>query len=53
MNAFSVDDFNSGLVLARPEMFLGLAACGILLLDLLLSDAQRHWTGVQIGRAHV
>ena len=46
MNAFSVDDFNSGLVLARPEMFLGLAACGILLLDLLLSDAQRHWTGV-------
>jgi NADH-quinone oxidoreductase subunit N len=46
MNAFSVDDFNSGLVLARPEMFLGLAACGILLLDLLLKDAQRHWTGV-------
>jgi NADH-quinone oxidoreductase subunit N len=46
MNAFSVDDFNSGLVLARPEMFLGLAACAILLLDLLLKDAQRHWVGV-------
>ena len=46
MNAFSVDDFNAGLVLARPEMLLGLAACFILLLDLLLSDAQRHWTGV-------
>jgi NADH-quinone oxidoreductase subunit N len=46
MNAFSVDDFNSGLVLARPEMFLGLAACAILLLDLLLKDAQRHWIGI-------
>jgi NADH-quinone oxidoreductase subunit N len=46
MNAFSVDDFNSGLVLARPEMFLGLATCAILLLDLLLKDAQRYWIGV-------
>jgi NADH-quinone oxidoreductase subunit N len=46
MNAFSVDDFNAGLDLARPEMFLGLATCGILLLDLLLKDAQRHWIGV-------
>jgi NADH-quinone oxidoreductase subunit N len=46
MNAFSVDDFNSGLDLARPEIFLGLAACGILLLDLLLKDAQRYWIGV-------
>jgi NADH-quinone oxidoreductase subunit N len=46
MNAFSVADFNSGLGLARPEIFLGLAACAILMLDLLLNDAQRHWTGV-------
>ena len=34
------------MVLARPEMFLSLAACAILLLDLLLNDAQRHWTGI-------
>ena len=46
MNAFSVADFNSGLGLAGPEIFLGTAACVILLLDLLLNDAQRHWTGV-------
>ncbi len=46
MNAFSVDDFNAGLNLARPEIFLGLAACGILLLDLLLSEAQRYWIAV-------
>jgi len=46
MNAFSVDDFNAGLALARPEIFLGLATCGILLLDLLLKDAQRYWIGV-------
>jgi NADH-quinone oxidoreductase subunit N len=46
MNSFSVADFNSGLGLAAPEIFLGLAACAILMLDLLLTDAQRHWTGV-------
>jgi len=46
MNSFSVADFNLGLGLAGPEIFLGLAACAILMLDLLLSDAQRHWTGV-------
>ena len=46
MNSFSVADFNSGLGLATPEIFLGLAACAILMLDLLLTDAQRHWTGV-------
>jgi NADH-quinone oxidoreductase subunit N len=46
MNSFSVADFNSGLGLAGPEIFLSLAACAILMLDLLLSDAQRHWTGV-------
>ena len=29
-----------------PEIFLALAACAILMLDLLLTDAQRGWTGV-------
>jgi NADH-quinone oxidoreductase subunit N len=46
MNAFSVDAFNAGLIYARPEIFLGIAACVILMLDLVLSDAQRAWTGV-------
>ena len=31
---------------AAPEIFLALAACAILMLDLLLNDAQRRWTGV-------
>src|SRR5258708_39974805 len=43
---FSVSQFTAGLVYASPEIFLGLAACAILMLDLLLNDAQRHWTGV-------
>jgi NADH-quinone oxidoreductase subunit N len=43
---FSVSQFNSGLAYACPEIFLGLAACAILMLDLLLNDAQRRWTGV-------
>src|SRR5260221_11464555 len=43
---FSVSQFNTGLVCACPEIFLGLAACAILMLDLLLNDAQRRWTGV-------
>jgi len=49
MNAvaqFSVSQFNAGLGLAAPEIFLGSAACAILMLDLLLTDAQRRWTGV-------
>jgi NADH-quinone oxidoreductase subunit N len=41
MNSFSAADFNAGLSLAAPEMFLGVAACAILMLDLLLGDAQR------------
>jgi NADH-quinone oxidoreductase subunit N len=44
--SFNPDFFNAGLIYARPEIFLGLAACFILLLDLLLSDKQRRWTGV-------
>jgi NADH-quinone oxidoreductase subunit N len=43
---FSVSQFNAGLVYACPEIFLGSAACAILLLDLLLNDARRRWTGV-------
>ena len=43
---FSVSQFNSGLIYACPEIFLGLAACALLMLDLLLNDAQRRWTGV-------
>src|ERR1700678_2921960 len=49
MNAvaqFSVSQFNAGIGLAAPEIFLGSAACAILMLDLLLTDAQRRWTGV-------
>jgi len=46
MNTFSVDSFTAGLVLARPEMLIALSACAILLVDLLLADAQRYWTGV-------
>jgi len=42
---FSVSQFNAGLIYASPEIFLGLAACAILMLDLLLTDAQRHWIG--------
>src|SRR6266436_2635663 len=43
---FSASQFNTGLLYACPEIFLGLAACAILMLDLLLNDAQRRWTGV-------
>jgi NADH-quinone oxidoreductase subunit N len=45
MNGFSVADFNAGLILARPEIFLGTAACAILLLDLMITDAQRRFIG--------
>src|SRR5580704_3393962 len=43
MNAgsFNPSFFVQGLSYAAPEIFLGLAACAILMLDLLLSDAQR------------
>ncbi len=43
MNVFSVADFNSGMGLAAPEIFLGLGACAILLLDLLIGEGRRHW----------
>jgi NADH-quinone oxidoreductase subunit N len=43
--SFNPSFFNSGLVHAWPEIFLSLAACAILMLDLLLNDAQRRWIG--------
>jgi NADH-quinone oxidoreductase subunit N len=43
---FNPEFFNAGLIYAVPEIFLALAACAILMLDLLLADAQRRWTGV-------
>jgi NADH-quinone oxidoreductase subunit N len=43
---FSPSEFNLGLIYAGPEIFLALAACAILMLDLLLNDSQRRWTGV-------
>jgi NADH-quinone oxidoreductase subunit N len=46
MNGFNVAEFNASLVYARPEIFLCAAACAILLLDLIISDAQRRWIGV-------
>ena len=42
---FNPSSFNAGLIYAWPEIFLGLAACAILMLDLLLNDAQRRWIG--------
>jgi NADH-quinone oxidoreductase subunit N len=44
--SFNPDFFNAGLMYARPEIFLGLAACFILMLDLLLSDSHRRIIGV-------
>jgi NADH-quinone oxidoreductase subunit N len=46
MYSFSAAEFNAGLGLAAPEIFLGTAACVILMLDLVLSDAQHRWSGV-------
>jgi NADH-quinone oxidoreductase subunit N len=47
MNAsFNPGFFNAGLVYARPEIFLTIAACAILMLDLLLTEAQRRFTCV-------
>ena len=46
MTPFSLPAFDAGLVYARPEMFLGAAACLLLLLDLIIGEAQRRWIGV-------
>src|SRR5271169_4209163 len=43
---FSAGQFSDGLIWACPEIFLASAACAVLLLDLLLNDGQRRWTGV-------
>ncbi len=44
MNSFNAADFNAGLVLLLPEVFLGTAACLILMLDLFVSQANRSIT---------
>src|SRR6202790_1366788 len=46
---FSVSQFNAGLNYATPEIYLGLAACAILILHLWLKAAQRSWTAVVAG----
>ncbi|MGO9934443.1 MAG: NADH-quinone oxidoreductase subunit N [Steroidobacteraceae bacterium] len=44
--SFNPGFFSAGLTYAQPEIFLTFAACAILMLDLLLTDAQRRWTEV-------
>ena len=41
ITTFSAAQFNAGLALARPEIFLAVAACALLMLDLLIDDAKR------------
>src|SRR5580693_7725264 len=45
MYPFNVAEFNAGLAYATPEIFLSLAACALLMLDLFLSDSGRRWNG--------
>src|SRR5580698_10285326 len=45
MYPFNAAEFNAGLYYATPEIFLSLAACALLMLDLFLSDSGRRWTG--------
>jgi NADH-quinone oxidoreductase subunit N len=46
MIPFTVNDYEASLHYALPEIFLGLAACAILLLDLFVAGPNRRWTGV-------
>ena len=46
MTSFNPSMFIQSIGFAAPEIFLGLAACVILMMDLLLADAQRQWTGI-------
>src|SRR5580704_5012079 len=45
MYPFNIAEFNAGLCYATPEIFLSLAACALLMLDLFLSDSGRRWNG--------
>ena len=45
MNGFNFVEYNSGLALAAPEIFLTLATCALLMLDLLLGRAERRVVG--------
>jgi NADH-quinone oxidoreductase subunit N len=46
LTSFNPGLFTQGIGYAAPEIFLSLAACVILMLDLMLTDQQRQWTGV-------
>jgi NADH-quinone oxidoreductase subunit N len=46
MTPFNYSAYDAGLVYARPEIFLGTAACLLLLLDLVITDTRRRWIGV-------
>jgi NADH-quinone oxidoreductase subunit N len=46
MIPINIAAFDVGLKYARPEIFLGSAACLILLFDLAVNQAQRHWTAI-------
>jgi NADH-quinone oxidoreductase subunit N len=45
MNAFNAADFNAGLHLAVPEIFLAGMACVLLMLDLFIPAGGKRWTG--------
>jgi NADH-quinone oxidoreductase subunit N len=45
MGDFNFAAYDAGLIYARPEIFLGTAACLILLVDLVLAEAHRRWIG--------
>src|SRR5580692_10957843 len=45
MYPFNIAEFNAGLCYATPEIFLSLAACALLMLDLFVSDSGRRWNG--------
>jgi NADH-quinone oxidoreductase subunit N len=46
MIPISIASFEAGLKYARPEIFLASAACVILLIDLAVTQAQRHLIGI-------
>jgi len=45
MLPFTVTGYNAGLIYVLPEIFLGVAACALLLADLFIMGPERRWTG--------